>query len=106
MEILYYIFWVTVGFSIGWYLSYSWTMYKAEKVLKQYLAQEEKIIKNSILYLRMEQSENVYYFYDKSNDSFICSAYNKQELMDYVARRFPDKYVYLDNKDMKQLENS
>ena len=109
MEFIYYSICLGLGFYFGWVVCTKWTIYQAKRILakaREHLADEQEYIKNNSLHLRMEKMEHMYFFYNKDDGAFVYSAPNKQELLDYINRKFPDKYIFLDTKDLKELEKA
>lgn len=109
MDFFYILLGAVVGFYVGWVINEKYTIYRAKLLLNkahEYMKQEDEYIKNHSLHLRMEKTEHTYFFYNKNDGSFIYSAPNKTELLEYLNRKYPDMYIYLDTKDLKELEKA
>lgn len=73
------------------------------KIIQQ---QEERYMQEHSLELRMEMYGDYFMFYNKKDDSFVTQARNKDELMDFLNMAHPEKYIFLDPKDIKALEKA
>lgn len=74
--------------------------------LKKADEKDREFLKNHSLELRMETFGDTFMFYDKSNDTFIAQVKNKAELIDFMQLHYPEKYIFLDKKDMAELEKA
>jgi hypothetical protein len=75
-------------------------------VLKKADEKDREYLKQHSLELRMETFEDTFIFYDKVNNNFIAQVKNKNELMSFMELHYPEKFVFLDKKDMTELEKA
>lgn len=75
------------------------TLKKADEKDREYLKQHS-------LELRMETFGDTFMFYDKTTENFIVQVKNKAELIEFMELHHPEKYIFLDKKDMSELEKA
>lgn len=74
--------------------------------LKKADEKDREFLKKHSLELRMETFGDTFMFYDKSNDNFIVQVKSKAELIEFMELHHPEKYIFLDKKDMAELEKA
>lgn len=100
---------VLIGAIAGWWIRGQVALVRVKRYaekLKIVQQQEERYMKEHSLELRMEVYGDCFMFYNKKDDSFVTQARNKGELMDFLNTFHPEKYIFLDPKDIKVLDKA
>lgn len=74
--------------------------------LKKADEKDREFLKKHSLELRMDTFNDTFMFYDKSNNNFIVQVKSKTELIEFMELHHPEKYIFLDKKDMAELEKA
>lgn len=102
-----------ISFVVGVIVGYLYRNYVLKTRVNQLIdalkKKDEKgreYLKQHTLELRMEVFNDTFMFYNKSNDSFIVQVKNKAELIEFMELNHPEKYIFLDKKDITKLEKA
>lgn len=106
MEYIPYIVVASIVFSLG--TLYGWHLRErhATRTLERFLQEakaEEVEQPDDLTHIVIEKHNDVFYVYDKENNTFMAQGSSKEELEDNLKKRYPDKRFACPEKILKEV---
>jgi hypothetical protein len=91
----------TFYFLIGWAISKAIAVYleSRNRQLETQIQDLQNRIDNRIINVKIEKHGEIFYLFDKKNDTFVAQGINMEELQKHVDARFKNKKVVIANQE-------
>lgn len=91
----------TFYFLIGWAISKAIAVYldSKNKELEHQIRDLQSRIAARVIDVKIEKHGDMFYLFDKQNDTFIAQGANMEELQEHVSARFKNTKVVIANDD-------
>mgnify|MGYP000008423233 CR=1 FL=1 len=107
MDLLLHLFYMAVVFAIGfiwgWRERENFASKKVDALLMHIDSSVHERIEESRIDIKIEKHKDVYYAYDKDNNTFMAQGSTKKELEEVLACKYSNKRFFADRDNLKEV---